>query len=246
MGDLRCNPPASDAAPRDAPRLAPRWHTAALVALIASVATAGLVLTHVGRLAESAQPATPSPSAYLLVVVVQASLALYVVFVARDRGALGALLGPTWPRARAGAALRAGVDLAIALALVAAVEILGVAFTRAAGVSVRTGAAALLPRTPSELVAWAAVAISVGVCEEIVYRGYLQQHLAAWLRSDVAAIVLQAALFGLAHADQGLRGVEAGIDGLLFGVVVHQRRSLLPAIVAHVAVDLLSAAGHLR
>jgi hypothetical protein len=47
------------------------------------------------------------------------------------------------------------------------------------------------------------VAITAGICEEIVYRGYLQRQLSAFTGSLPIAVCLQAAIFGAAHLYQG-------------------------------------------
>jgi uncharacterized protein len=50
---------------------------------------------------------------------------------------------------------------------------------------------------------WILLSISAGICEEIVFRGYLQQQFQAATRSIVAAVILQGAVFGMAHTYQG-------------------------------------------
>jgi membrane protease YdiL (CAAX protease family) len=106
-----------------------------------------------------------------------------------------------------------------------------------------TATPAILPHTGADRIAWVAVAASVGLCEEVVYRGYFQAQITA-LAGPTLGIVLQAVLFGIAHADQGAAGaVRVMLYGLGFGVVARWRRSLVPGIACHIAVDL--AAGFL-
>jgi uncharacterized protein len=144
------------------------------------------------------------------------------------------LLGRRWRTAG-----RAFTDLACALA--GFFVIMGVEFASARLFVVGRNAAiaALLPSTGAERLTWIAVAVSVGFCEEVVYRGYLQTQLGAFTRSRVLGVVLQALLFGLAHLEQGPAAAAriAGY-GLLFGALAQFRRSLLPGIACHVAVDL--------
>jgi uncharacterized protein len=47
---------------------------------------------------------------------------------------------------------------------------------------------------------WILVSTSAGICEEFVYRGYLQQQFAALTRSATGGLVLQAIAFGVSHA----------------------------------------------
>lgn len=99
----------------------------------------------------------------------------------------------------------------------------------------------LLPETGLERVVWLAVAASAGFCEEVVYRGYLQLQLTTFTGSALAGIVLQAALFGVAHADQGLQAVpRAALCGLMLGALARARKSQWPGILCHAGVDLAS------
>jgi membrane protease YdiL (CAAX protease family) len=83
------------------------------------------------------------------------------------------------------------------------------------------------------------VAISAGVCEEIVFRGYLQRQFRALSGSTVIAVILQAAVFGMAHVYQGVRLASMVVlYGMLFGVLAAWRRSLRPGIIAHVWSDI--------
>jgi uncharacterized protein len=236
--DQLAQTPAGADARRDAP-IAPLWHTAALILLISAVALVGTVLARSGR-----QPATPEASgrlvAYLPMLVVPWLLTLYVARVGRDPGAhrsLATLLGRRWDTLP-----RAGVDLALAIGV--ALVIAGCERALAAPVDPARSAAllAMLPRTLAERAAWLLVAISVGFGEEVVYRGYLQTQLGALARRPWLGVALQALLFGVAHLEQGPgSAARIALYGLLLGALVRWRGSLLPAIVAHVAIDAASA-----
>jgi uncharacterized protein len=97
----------------------------------------------------------------------------------------------------------------------------------------------LLPVTARERLLWLAVAISAGVCEEIVFRGWLLSVLHGPVGlAGTALIVCAAAAFGLAHAYQGPAGVVlATAGGVLFCVLYVTTGSLLIPILLHVAVD---------
>jgi hypothetical protein len=165
---------------------------------------------------------------------------LYVARIGRPRSALASLIGRRWDSAR-----RALGDLACALAgwsLILAVE---VAFATITHGGTSASVTAMLPRTPIERVAWVAVAMSAGFCEEVVYRGYLQTQLTAMTGRAGVAIVLQGILFGIAHGEQGaLAVVRLAIDGAALGVLARWRGSLWPCILCHAWSDL--AAGLLR
>ena len=100
--------------------------------------------------------------------------------------------------------------------------------------------AALLPRTPAERRMFVGVALTAGVAEEVVFRGFLLVYLTDVLTVPLgAAMVVSAALFGLAHSYQGAVGVLlTGLAGYwLAGLYVLTGSLLLPAVV-HALVDL--------
>ena len=81
--------------------------------------------------------------------------------------------------------------------------------------------------------------------EELVFRGYLRIQLGAFTGRAWLAILIQAMIFGLAHAQQGAASAtRIAIYGLALGVVAHSRRSVVPCILAHVATDLVSGLVH--
>jgi membrane protease YdiL (CAAX protease family) len=232
---------SSRATARTDATLAPRWHTAVLVALLLAVALTGTLLQHYG--APNAAVRAPAPPAgarffsqYLPILVVNFGLVLYTCRVFRERNALPALLGERWHNVQ-----RAGVDLA--LALLGLVVIVGseLISTQLFAVGRNAAISSLLPSTGAERLTWVLVAVSVGFCEEVVYRGYLQTQLAAFTGRASWGVLLQAVLFGIAHFEQGAgAALRIGIYGLLFGIMARSRRSLLPSMACHISVDLLS------
>jgi membrane protease YdiL (CAAX protease family) len=218
--------------------LAPRWHTAILVALMLAVAISGALLQRRGFSPGATANAAASRvlSQYLPILGVNWGLVLYVSRLFRSRNALPDLLGR-----RSGSWRRAAVDLALAFAACLLILLLNVLYARHFGAGRSAAVSALLPSTGAERLIWVLVAVSVGFCEEVVFRGYLQTQLAAFTGSTSAGVALQAALFGIAHAEQGwtMALCVAGY-GLIFGVLARLRRSLWPGIASHIAIDLLS------
>lgn len=95
---------------------------------------------------------------------------------------------------------------------------------------------------------WAA--LSSGVVEEVVFRQIVMDAVAARGGSAVLQVVLSAALFGLAHGLWGLLGGEwriavpamaatAFLGAALAVVYLVADRNVLPAIVAHTAINLV-------
>lgn len=101
-------------------------------------------------------------------------------------------------------------------------------------------AEALFPRTPGELRGFSLLALSAGICEEIVYRGFMMAFIALWL-GVIPAVILSSILFGFAHLYLGMRHVlRTAIIGLSFALIVLASASLWPAIVIHAIFDLLA------
>lgn len=101
--------------------------------------------------------------------------------------------------------------------------------------------AGLLPRSRPERWAFAAVAVTAGVTEEVLYRGFLMWWLvlAAPVGGYGGAMLLTSAAFGLGHAYQGvLPAVVAGVAGLGLALLAFTTGSLLIPVVLHVLVDL--------
>jgi membrane protease YdiL (CAAX protease family) len=96
----------------------------------------------------------------------------------------------------------------------------------------------LLPRTNAERILFAVVAVSAGITEEIIYRGFLIRYFEAWL-GLIPAIVAATAVFALDHIYQGVRGViETFAIGLLFTLLFVMAGGIWLPIVVHVCLDL--------
>jgi hypothetical protein len=96
----------------------------------------------------------------------------------------------------------------------------------------------LMPQSLVETVSWVVLSGVAGVCEEIIFRGYLQRQFLAWTGNAAAAIALQAVVFGSAHAYQGIRGVVTiTIYGALFGILAFLCKSLRPGMIQHFMQD---------
>lgn len=99
---------------------------------------------------------------------------------------------------------------------------------------------ALLPHTPTELRSFHVLSLSAGVCEEIVYRGFMLWFAATWI-GLWPALLLTSFLFGMAHIYLGKRHVvRAAIAGVFLGLVAVGSASLWPAIAIHALADILS------
>ena len=101
--------------------------------------------------------------------------------------------------------------------------------------------APLAPHTREEIALWVAMSITAGLCEEFVFRGYLQRQFAALTRQPALGIALSALVFGMGHAYQGAQQMLLiAIYGAMFGALAHFRRSLKPGMMAHAWQDIFS------
>jgi membrane protease YdiL (CAAX protease family) len=97
----------------------------------------------------------------------------------------------------------------------------------------------LLPHTPAAIVVYALLTVTAGICEEIIFRGYLQRQFSVFFRSAVAGVAVQAIMFGASHGYQGTKlMVVIVVYGVLFGLLAQSRRSLRPGMIAHFLQDL--------
>lgn len=99
----------------------------------------------------------------------------------------------------------------------------------------------MLPATGEERALWVAAAATAGICEEILYRGFMMFYLVAvFPRLGMpGAIILSSLFFGAAHFYQGLRGILAtGFIGLILAWFYAMTGSLLLPIVVHGLIDL--------
>lgn len=97
----------------------------------------------------------------------------------------------------------------------------------------------LAPHTRSERRLALGVAVTAGICEELLYRGFLVALGVGFGLPWWAAAVLSCVLFALAHAYQGWWGlVGPGLLGVLYMVLYLGTGSLVVPIVAHILIDV--------
>ncbi|MGD1216664.1 MAG: type II CAAX endopeptidase family protein [Terriglobales bacterium] len=98
----------------------------------------------------------------------------------------------------------------------------------------------MLPHGGIELTLWIALSVTAGICEETIFRGYLQRQFMALTKSAPAGILLSAVAFGAAHAYQGFRMVILiSLFGAMFGILAYWRGSVRPGMITHAWQDSL-------
>ena len=97
----------------------------------------------------------------------------------------------------------------------------------------------LAPENGTEIACWVVLCCFAGTIEELVFRGYLQKQFQAATGSVVAAVILQGAIFGLAHTYQGWKQVIViAALGILYGALAAWRRNLRANMIAHAWSDI--------
>ena len=178
--------------------------------------------------------------AYRVIMTVEWVLAGYVA-------ARWVWLGRPWPWLAMN--LPSGWRLLVSCVFVAAVLWLLVAQTRSIAklseekrlaLRPRLGALeVLVPRLRGEYQWFVALSVTAGVCEELLYRGFLVWAIQPWTGLWAAAAI-SVALFGVAHAYQGAKGiVRTATLGAVFGALALLTGSLAAGIVGHALIDVL-------
>ncbi len=102
----------------------------------------------------------------------------------------------------------------------------------------------IMPQSGRETLVFAALACTAGISEEFLYRGFVFMAFTRMIVNygppTAGAAVLSSAWFALAHFYQGKRGLfTTFVVGMIFVSVRVWTGSLIPAIVAHIGIDLV-------
>jgi uncharacterized protein len=219
--------------------VAPRWHTALLVALFLGLALAGAFFQRAAHSQPARLLARPNlVRLYLSLIAMEWGLVLYVwrAGLRRSGTKLSELIGGRWQSPKDFV-----VDAGLAFGLWAVWTMVEKGWLRWFGPSHAASIQTFLPRRGFEILLWIGVSISAGICEEVVFRGYFQRQFEAFTGSRWIALCLQAALFGISHGYQGLDACARIIAfGALYGSLALWRGSLRPGMIAHAGSDILS------
>jgi membrane protease YdiL (CAAX protease family) len=188
-----------------------------------------------------ARHSAPTPIApsriplYLALIAVEFSLVWFVAIGIHARGRrLVDLLGRRWRTVFDGFG-----DVVLAVITAALLRISGPLLYYVLG-RWPSNTGFLLPTTSAESIVWVGVSAAAGICEELVFRGYLQRQLWSLTKRLPAAVLLQAFTFGIGHIYQGWKpALVTAIYGLVFGLLAAWRRSIIPGAIAHAVVDVM-------
>jgi membrane protease YdiL (CAAX protease family) len=176
------------------------------------------------------------PLLYLRTILFELLLLGVVVAGVRLRGAsLQNIFGERW-RSPAMALRDIGIGVALWFVALLVVSMLG-SHSGPPDQSIRF----LLPQTSVELALWMLLSAVAGLCEEAVFRGYLQRQFTALTKSAPAGILISAAAFGAVHAYQGWqRAAVISVSAILFGVVAQWCGTVRPGMFAHALQDSIA------
>lgn len=219
------------------PPIASWGHTMGLLFILAALTGYGL---HLQRASEGPQIAVSRQNligTYIGVIISEWALAFYCWRGLRKRARIADIVGEKWDTPRkllTGIALSAAFWVAWELVARWANQIVGP--NHAKSISV------LLPKSTAEIALWVVVSCSAGICEEFVFRGYLQRQLWTASRSAWVAIALQAVVFGVSHGYQGIQKMMViSVLGALYGVLAYWTLNLRPGMLAHAVSDIYGA-----
>jgi membrane protease YdiL (CAAX protease family) len=99
----------------------------------------------------------------------------------------------------------------------------------------------ILPQSKTEMIPFFALAVTAGLCEEFLYRGFAMAVLSRVGLPTALVVMLSSVLFGIAHLYQGRAGfASTTFLGILLGVSRAALGSLLPVSVWHIGVDVVA------
>jgi membrane protease YdiL (CAAX protease family) len=107
--------------------------------------------------------------------------------------------------------------------------------------SIQRMAERILPRSRQEVATFLVLAVTAGLCEEFMYRGFAMAALSRAGLPTWMVILVSSILFGLAHLYQGRGGlVGTLLLGAVFGGLRVAGGSLIPPMVWHAMIDIVA------
>lgn len=226
--------------PRKCEAIAPAWHTVVMILLVLAPLIQGIF-------ADKRDPASATRPLSAVPFYLTGTVVLWIWFAflwwgLRLRGhSLRELVGGRWLSAR-----QAANDILLSMIFWGFWYLVLSAFKAALA---RTGmvnagvSGMVFPNTGFEVGLWIVSAISAGVVEESVFRGYLMKQFTALSGRTEVGLVLQGLLFGVAHA--GYLGIRQAtlitVSGMLIGGFTMWRRNLRSAMIFHTWADIFGA-----
>lgn len=223
-------PPSQEVSSTNSP-VAPAWHTVTVVCIMLAISG----LSYYSRGLSPARGQRSQISSYVAAIIMEWLVFGFIWLGLRLRKQrMRSLLGDNWGGARY--ILRdigVGVLFLIAAALV--LSLIAHLLKATSNAAIRS----ILPHTPAQIAVYFLLTVTAGICEEVIFRGYLQRQFSFFFKSAAIGIILQGVIFGASHGYQGPKHMLIiVVYGILFGALAQQRRSLRPGMIAHFLQDL--------
>jgi membrane protease YdiL (CAAX protease family) len=222
----------------DTKLLAPIWHTVLIVALAAATSLAGAKSSKYVPVGSHSNLPT-----YLASIALEWVLAGLVLWGLRLRKTpLRNVLGASKPGLG-----EWFMDAGVALVFwMVALMVLGTLAVLMRPIhlhpeAIRNTVSKLAPTTHLEMATWAVLCLSAGICEEFIFRGYLQLQFARMGHRVWIGVVASAFVFGFAHGYEGWSGMLLIVAfGTLFSVLRLIRGNVRAGMMAHAWHDFIS------
>lgn len=103
----------------------------------------------------------------------------------------------------------------------------------------------IVPLNWKEYFPYVFLAFAAGICEEIIYRGFLIPYILHYLPvsefSYIIALIIPGIIFAISHFYQGTWSVlKIFLISILFGLIFFHSGSLLIVVIIHIMIDLMS------
>lgn len=219
---------------RSTAAVAPWWHTALIVLLLAGTSLLGARATH--RSAVAAHHVIR----YIFGMGAEWVLLLLTWWGLRMRRvSFAALLG--FRRGWAAVIEDLGAAGAFWIVAVIVLALIGLTLKTAGFSAPQKTLMAIAPRTPLEVLLWVMLSMTAGFCEEFVFRGYLLRQFSSAGAGLWLGVLASSLLFGVSHGYEGAAGMIAiTAYGAMFCVLALVRGSLRPGMIAHAWHDIFS------
>lgn len=215
-------------------RIAHPLHTAALLAIQGVLAVRGIIHANQVRAAGNSS----NVSMYLRTIATEWLLLGFVILgVWLAKAPLTTVLGQRWRSARD---VFRDIGIGVVFIILQQIVLSGLTAHMHSANADRT-VQFLLPHGRFEMALWLVVSISAGICEEAIFRGYLQRQFASFTRNIPVGILLSAVMFGAAHSYQGSgRAIVIALDGAMLGGLAYWCRTVRPGMIGHAFKDAVA------
>src|SRR5947209_1406688 len=217
-------PAVAQPAPSSSKLIAPIWHTGLFLLSIVGITVWSAYRHGLPSFGGS------RANSYLIAIISEWLLLALAIWGIRLGGIpVRNVIGGRWSKAS-----EFLLDLGIGFAFLLGSNVLLIALSAILRPGSNENIRKMLPQSTVEIVLWIFVSLTAGICEEFVFRGYLQMQISGLLKNATAGLVLQGMIFGAGHAYQGPKQMLIiAVLGCALGVLAKWQKSLRPGMLSH-------------